>query len=143
MDGSMVACFGQLHPEIAAARKLRQDVYVAEIYLDRLYRHDLRAVRYERIPRYPAVDRDFSLLFDNSINFERIRAAVEALSLPELGRFQPLEIFRGGTIPAGKYSVLLRATFQSAERTLRDDEVALWAGQIIKALETLGGKLRA
>ena len=143
MDGSMVACFGQLHPEIAAARKLRQDVYIAEIYLDRLYRHDLRAVRYERIPRYPAVDRDFSFLFDNSINFERIRAAVEALSLPELRRFQPVEIFRGGAITAGKYSVLLRATFQSAERTLRDDEVALWSGQIIKTLETLGGKLRA
>jgi phenylalanyl-tRNA synthetase beta chain len=143
MDGSTVAHLGQLHPEVAAGRKLRQEVYIAELYLDRLYRQGLRAIRYERIPRYPAVDRDFSFLFDNSVNFERIRAAVEALSLPELRRFQPVEIFRGGTIPAGKYSVLLRATFQSAERTLRDDEVALWSGQIIKALETLGGKLRA
>ena len=143
MDGSMVACLGQLHPEITAARKLRQDVYLAEIYLDRLYRHDLRAIRYERIPRYPAVDRDFSFLFDNSVNFERIRTAVEALSLPELRRFEPAEIFRGGAVPVGEYSVLLRATFQSGERTLRDDEVARWSGQIIKALESLGGKLRA
>jgi hypothetical protein len=32
--------------------------------------------------------------------------------------------------------------FQSGERTLRDDEVAQWAGQITKALEALGGAQR-
>jgi phenylalanyl-tRNA synthetase beta chain len=57
--------------------------------------------------------------------------------------FRPVEIFRGGSVPAGKYSVLLRAEFQSVERTLRDDEVAQWSAQIIKALEQLGGTQRA
>jgi len=39
--------------------------------------------------------------------------------------------------------LLLRATFQSSERTLREDEVARWSGAIVKALEALGGALRA
>jgi phenylalanyl-tRNA synthetase beta chain len=43
----------------------------------------------------------------------------------------------------GKYSTLLRAEFQSQERTLRDDEVAQWSSQIVKALEALGGVLRS
>jgi phenylalanyl-tRNA synthetase beta chain len=38
---------------------------------------------------------------------------------------------------------LLRGTFQSGERTLREDEVARWSEQIVKALEGLGGILRA
>jgi phenylalanyl-tRNA synthetase beta chain len=143
LDGGMVARLGQLHPEVAAARKLRQDVYLGEIYLDRLYRHDLRPVRYQPISRYPAVDRDFSFLFANEVIFERIRAAVNALRIAELRAFWPVEIFRGGTVPAGQYSVLLRAEFQSVERTLRDDEVALWSTEIIKALKGLGGILRA
>jgi phenylalanyl-tRNA synthetase beta chain len=46
-------------------------------------------------------------------------------------------------VPAGQYSVLLRAEFQSVERTLRDDEVASWATQIIGALKALGGIQRA
>ena len=54
-----------------------------------------------------------------------------------------MEIFRGGNVPAGKYSLLLRARFQSADHTLREDEVAQWSAQIIKTLESLGGKLRA
>jgi phenylalanyl-tRNA synthetase beta chain len=46
-------------------------------------------------------------------------------------------------VPQGKYSVLLRAEFQSSERTLRDDEVGQSSAQIIKALEALGGNLRS
>ena len=58
-------------------------------------------------------------------------------------RFEPVEVFRGGSVPQGKYSILVRAEFQSRERTLRDEEVALWSQQVIKALEAIGGALRA
>ena len=143
LDGGMVARLGQLHPEVAVARKLRQDVYLAEIYLDRLYHHALRPLRCRPISRYPAVDRDFSFLFANEITFERIRAAVDALRIAELRSFWPVEIFRGGAVPAGQYSVLLRAEFQSVERTLRDDEVARWAAQIIDTLKALSGVQRS
>ena len=143
MDGALVAQFGQLHPDVAARRKLRQSVFVAEFYVDRLYPQGLRVVRYQPLPRYPAVERDFSFVFDDAATFEQIQRAVIALGLAELRSFIPVEIFRGGNVPAGRYSLLLRALFQSAERTLREDEVAQWSAQIIKALESLGGKLRA
>jgi phenylalanyl-tRNA synthetase beta chain len=149
MDGATVARFGELHPEIAAERKLRlsaqevPEIYLAEIDLERLFQHSLRQVRYQPIPRFPAVERDFSLLFDDGVTFERIRNAVFALRLAELRALDPIEVFRGGAVPAGKYSLLLRAKFQSADRTLRDDEVALWSQQIIVTLQSLGGTLRA
>ena len=143
MDGALVAQFGQLHPDVAARRKLRQSVFVAEFYVDRLYPQGLRVVRYQPLPRYPAVERDFSFVFDDAATFEQIQRAVIALGLAELRSFIPVEIFRGGNVPAGRYSLLLRARFQSAERTLREEEVAQWSAQIIKALESLGGKLRA
>jgi len=143
MDGATVAQFGQIHPDVAAARKLRQDVFVGEIYLDRLYQHDLREVRYEALPRFPAVERDFSFVFDDKVEFEKIHQNVSGLGITELRSFVPAEIFRGENVGAGKYSILMRAQFQSGERTLRDDEVAQWAGQIAKALEGLGGAQRA
>jgi phenylalanyl-tRNA synthetase beta chain len=143
MDREVVAQFGQIHPEIAAGRKLKQDIFVAELYLDRLFKRGLRGVRYEALPRYPAVERDFSFIFDDAVEFAKIEKIVAGLGLSELRSFFPVEIFRGGSIPAGKYSLLLRATFQSSERTLREDEVARWSGAIVKALEALGGALRA
>ncbi len=143
MDGKTVAHFGQLHPELAAARKLRQEVYAAEIMLDRLYRHALREPRYQPISKFPAVERDFSFVFNDAVTFEGIKSAVAELSLGELRNFVPAEIYRGEKVGAGKYSVLLHAEFQSKERTLRDDEVAQWSAQIIAKLEALGGMLRA
>ena len=143
MDGKTVARLGQLHPRLAAERKLKQEVFLAELDLERLFEHTLRKPRYQPISRYPEVDRDFSFLFDDAITFERIRATIVALRIAELTRLAPVEIFRGGNVPAGKYSLLLRVAFQSSDRTLRDDEVALWSQQIVKALEALGGSQRA
>jgi phenylalanyl-tRNA synthetase beta chain len=142
MDGGAVAQLGQIHPDVATVRKLRQDVLVAEIYLDQLYARSLRAVRYEPLPRFPSVERDFSFAFNDEVTFEKINRTVAALNLAELRSFAPAEIFRGGRVPAGKYSILLRARFQSSTRTLREDEVAKWADQVVKALEALGGTLR-
>ena len=142
MDGVTVAQFGQLHPDVAAARKLRQDVFIGEVDLDQLYRHDLRRVRYEALPRYPAVERDFSFLFADTVTFEKIESAVLGLGLTELRTFAPAEIFRGGSVPAGKYSILLRSVFQSGERTLSDAEVVKWAESIVSALKKLGGEQR-
>jgi phenylalanyl-tRNA synthetase beta chain len=142
MDGALVAQFGQIHPDIAATRKLRQRVFIAELYLDRLYAQGLRVIRYQPLPRYPGVERDFSFVFEDGVTFGSIQQTVVGLSLPELRSFVPVEIFRGGNVSAGKYSLLLRARFQSGERTLREDEVAQWSAQIIKGLEELGGRLR-
>ena len=143
LDGATVAQFGQIHPDVAAARKLKQDVFVAELYLDRLYQHDLHPVRYEALPRFPAVERDFSFVFDDGVEFEKIHQSLSGLGIAELRSFVPVEVFRGEKVGAGKYSILMRARLQSSERTLRDDEVAQWAGQITKALEGLGGVRRA
>jgi phenylalanyl-tRNA synthetase beta chain len=143
VEGATVARFGQIHPEITAVRKLRQEVFIAEIYLDQLYQQALREPRYQAIPRFPAVERDFSFFFDEATRFEQIRSAIAALGLKELASVRPAEVLPGGAAPAGKYSMLLRATFQSSERTLRDDEVAGWSVTIVRALEGLGGKLRA
>ncbi len=144
LDGETVARFGQLHPEVAAARKLRQDVFLAEVMLERLYKHPLREPKYQRFSKFPAVGRDFSFFFDDAVTFERIHSAVEALGIAEMQSFAPVEIYRGRKRwEHGKYSTLLHAEFQSQERTLRDDEVAQWSAQIVKALEVLGGTLRA
>jgi phenylalanyl-tRNA synthetase beta chain len=143
MDGEPVGQFGQLHPQVAAGRKLRQEVFIAELFADRLYQRRLREILYQPLPRFPGVERDFSFLFDDCVTFDKIQTAVRGLSLAELRSFSPVEIFRGGSVPFEQYSILLRATFQSLERTLREDEVADWSSKIVAALQHLGGTQRA
>ena len=143
MNGVVVAEFGQIHPVVAEARKLRQDVFLAEIDLEQLYEVGLRVVKFVPLGRYPAVERDFSFVFNDDVTFAQIQSAVEAVRVSELRELRPVEIFRGGSIASGKYSTLLRVRLQSAERTLRDDEIGQWSGKIVDALTKLGGVQRA
>jgi phenylalanyl-tRNA synthetase beta chain len=143
LDGAVVAQFGQIHPEVAAARKLRQEVFLAEFDFEQLYKQGLRPVKFAPLPKYPAVERDFSFVFADAVSFAEMHRAVEAVGVQELREFRPMEIFRGGAIAAGKYSILLRVKFQSSDRTLREDEVTQWSGKLVAALTGLGGVQRA
>jgi phenylalanyl-tRNA synthetase beta subunit len=53
-------------------------------------------------------------------------------------------LFRGKNVPAGKYSLMVRVTFQSREATLTDAQIADYSARIVAALESkLGATLRA
>jgi phenylalanyl-tRNA synthetase beta chain len=140
--GKTVAIFGQLHPEVAALRKLKQDVFVAEIFVEALYELALRQPAYTPVSKYPAVERDFSFALPEGVEFESIRQKLASLAIGELAEIIPAETFRGGSLAPGTYSFLLRVRFLSSGRTLKDDEVAIWSQQIVKAVEELGGFLR-
>jgi phenylalanyl-tRNA synthetase beta chain len=146
LDGSTIGYFGQLHPAEAQRRKLKQPVFVGELYLDRLYRQSLRQPATRDLSRYQAVRRDFSFIFPESVRWQAIESALRSLSIPELVRFEPKEILRdakGKLVPEGHYSALIGAVFQSNERTLREEELQQFSQNVITALEFLGGRLRS
>ena len=131
-EGTVVAYLGRLDGQIAEQRKLRQPVYLAEIFLDPLAEASLRRVSYRPLPRVPAVQRDFSLLVPEGTLFAEISAAVGPL--PHLVTLEPVEIFRGEQVPEGRYSLLLRAAWQRPDESLTDDEVNQYAQQIVHSL---------
>lgn len=143
MNGVVVAEFGQIDSAVMAERKLRQDVFLAEIDLEQLYDVGLRTVKFTPLGKYPLVERDFSFIFNDEVTFEQIQKAVQRVGIIELRELRPVEIFRGGSIPSGKHSILLRIRFQSNERTLREDEIAQWSAKIVDGLSRLGGVQRA
>ena len=138
---------GQLARSVAQRFKLRQEVYVAELQLEPLLEAIAKhraALQYEPLPRFPAVERDFSLVLADATTFAKIEETVRALAIPELRRVEAADLFRGGQIPAGKYSLLLRVTFQSDQATLTESQLTDFSGRIASALaEKLGATLRA
>ncbi len=145
LDGATMGWFGQLHPAEAERRKLKQTVWIGELWLDRLYKQALRQPVVEELSRYQPVRRDFSVTLPDGVLYAKVAAALEGLAIPELRSFESKEVLRdpkGKLVPAGHYSLLLRVVFQSHERTLREEEVQGWSQQVIAALEAEGGKLR-
>ncbi len=143
MDGHTVGWFGQLHPREAAARKLKEVVFIGEIYLDRLYELPVRKpAAKEHASRFQPVRRDYSLVLDESIGWEKIDQAVAALKLPELVEWRAREVFRDPKLGAREYSLLLGVTFQAPDRTLREEELQDFHSRVVAAVGTAGARLR-
>jgi len=142
VDGATVGWFGQLHPREAAARKLKEPVLVGELYLERLYKQALREPAAREISRFQPVRRDFSLILDESIGWEKIDQALAGLQVPELVEWRAREVFRDAKLGAGEYSLLLGATFQAADRTLREEELQSFQAQVVEAVGKAGARLR-
>jgi phenylalanyl-tRNA synthetase beta chain len=145
-DGALGVA-GQMARRVAEKFKLRQEVFLAEISLEPLYAA-VRAAKEERryvpLPRFPAVERDFSLLLAHGTAFSEVAAAIRALNISEIISIEAADLFRGKNVPAGKYSLLVRVTFQSNEATLTDAQTADFSTKIVAALEkSLGAQLRA
>ncbi len=147
VGNAVVGGAGELAPRVAEKFKLRQDVFLAEWALDPFYegyRLAREARQYRPISRFPAVERDFSLILPEGTSFAAVRETVEALGIREVVSIEAVDLFRGKHIPQGKFSLLVRVTFQSYEATLTEAHLSDFSSRIISAWEQkLGATLRA
>jgi phenylalanyl-tRNA synthetase beta chain len=142
VEGETVGWFGQLHPREAAARKIKDTVFIGEITIDRLYQLPLRKPAAREISRFQPVRRDFSLILDESIEWERIHQAIAELNIPELVEWRAREVFRDKKL-GRDYSLLLGVTFQAPDRTLREEELQDFQNRVVEAVGKAGARLRA
>jgi phenylalanyl-tRNA synthetase beta chain len=146
-SGGALGTAGKIGRKPAEVFKLRTDAFVADLALEPLLEAIDRARasrRYEPLPRFPAVERDFSLLLGDGIEFAQVQEAIRALQIPEVARVEAVDLFRGKNVPAGKYSLLVRVLFQNALATFTDVQLTDFSARIVAALEkSLGASLRA
>jgi phenylalanyl-tRNA synthetase beta chain len=127
--------------------KLRQDAFIAELELDPLcegYRAARAAMRYRPLSRFPAVERDFSLVLADGTSFSSVVETIRGLGIVEVSSINAVDLFRGKNVPEGKYSLLVRVTFGSQQATLTEAQLTDFWSRIVDALQkTLGATLRA
>jgi phenylalanyl-tRNA synthetase beta chain len=137
---------GQLSRRIAERLKFRQDVFLAEINLGPFYCAFYgvkNSRRYQPIPRFPAVERDFSLVLADGTHFSDVVKAISSLNIPEIAAIEAADLFRGKNIPAGKYSLLVKIALQPRSATLTDAQISEMSARIVSILEKeLGAQLR-
>jgi len=138
---------GELTRRVAEQLKLRQEIFLGELQLPPLYaaiRAAKESRKYEPVPRFPAVERDFSLLLADGTHFSDIIAAIRSLKIQEIASIEAIDLYRGKNVPAGQYSLLIRVTFQSRESTLTEAQLTDFSARIVATLEKqLSARLRA
>jgi phenylalanyl-tRNA synthetase beta chain len=134
-ENQPIGFMGRLDERLAADYKFRQPVYVAEINLSRLLEKAETPVLYHPLARYPAIDRDLSLLIDRRVTYAEIERAILAQQLEHLRQAKLVDVYEGVNLPEGKRSITLRIEYRADDRTLRDEEVDEMHARIVAALE--------
>jgi phenylalanyl-tRNA synthetase beta chain len=101
-------------------------------------------VTYRDVITYPPIRQDLAFVVDEGVPAGDLIAAAREAAGEELRDTRFLSDYRGDQIPAGKKSVAFSVAFQSAERTLSDDDAARLRAAIVSELSSrFGAELRA
>jgi phenylalanyl-tRNA synthetase beta chain len=142
-DNVSLGVVGQLHPKVCESYKVKQPIFLAEIRLDSCYLCSARERAVEELPKFPAVQRDLSIVVDQGIDYEAIEATILQSGIEEIKRCFPFDLYFGETLPSGKKSLSISIVYQSASRTLTEEEVNDFHEKILNLLQTkTGAQLR-
>ncbi len=100
-----------------------ENVYAAEIDLERLFSKQPKAFAFTPVAKFPAVVRDISLLVPDDVSFQDLKRTIEKVSLSILEEFKLVDLYKGEPIPADKISLSFRFVFRHSQRTLLAKEV--------------------
>jgi len=142
VEDDTVGILGDVHPRVAQAFELSDTVCLIEIDLEKLSDGIAGTREYQSIPRFPSVSRDVALVIDEQVTYGRVKE--KAQSFPLVTKVTLFDLYRGEQIAEGKKSFAIRIVYQSASRTLTDEEVDRTQKQMLARLgDELGATLRA
>jgi phenylalanyl-tRNA synthetase beta chain len=130
--------FGELHPA-----RLEGHWGVFELDLETLFAGVQPVPLYADVITYPPVRQDLAVTVAEEVAAGDLVAAAREAAGEELREARIFDVYRGEQVGEGKKSVALSLVFQSAERTLSDEEAAELRAKIVDALaERFGAELR-
>ena len=100
-------------------------------------------VRIKPIPRFPAIERDLSIVVAEETRWADIARAVQKGAPSELEDIQFVDVYRGKNIAPGSKSVTLSLRFRDEDGTLTHDTVDRYQSAVVESLnQAVGAELR-
>jgi phenylalanyl-tRNA synthetase beta chain len=140
--GRVIGYAGAVHPGTRAAWELKDEAVVLEIDVDDLLEAAPRTARFGALDRFPAVERDLSIVCDEATPAAEIDARVRAAAGERLRSVSLLDRYTGNQVPPDKVSLTVSLRFQDPERTLTSEEVQEAVDGVVRELRAAGFEIR-
>ncbi|HLF46180.1 MAG TPA: phenylalanine--tRNA ligase subunit beta [Chitinophagaceae bacterium] len=136
LNGQMIAVAGEVNKNILLRFGIKQPVFFASINwaLVTNFISQKKTVINE-LPRFPAMQRDISMLVPKQLAYDEVEKSVYKLKLGKLQKVKLFDIFESEKLGADKKSLAVNFTFLDTEKTLTDKEIDEWMIKIMVTLE--------
>jgi phenylalanyl-tRNA synthetase beta chain len=141
--GLKVGVVGVISKVAAAKADLKHIPVAAELDLTPLVEQTRHVPQLIPLPKYPAVERDVSLVVPEAVRYEALEAVLGKLALTDLEQTQHVVTYRGKPLEKGVKSVTVRLVFRSAEKSLKSEDADAAVNTFVeKAKAELGASVR-
>lgn len=139
-----LAAFGLVKSEIRRLSDVDNEIWYAELNLDLMLKKVRKtSMRYQDIPKFPAVRRDLALLIEGNISFEMIQKAAQGAEKKLLKAVDLFDVYIDKKLGENKKSYAVSFMFRHDEKTLTDAEVDKAMERITgEVLKVTGGAIR-
>ncbi|MGH2327422.1 phenylalanine--tRNA ligase subunit beta [Campylobacter taeniopygiae] len=137
IDDKNIGFIGRLHLKLENEKDLMK-TYVCELNLDLIKEEKKVAKNYSK---FPAVNRDLSVLVPKGYEYESIKKAIEELKLEILENFRLVDLYSDENLK-DFYSLTIAFVFRDMNKTLEDNQIVESMDKIIQKLKEMGLELR-
>ena len=138
IDREEVGIIGRVHPNVE-----KDDVFVCEISMTKLYGKDVKPIKYKESNKYPYISKDLAFIVDKNITNDIITETIKKAGGRLLTNIEVFDIYTGTGIGENEKSIAYSLKFEDQSRTLTDEEVMEVFNKIISEVETkLNAKVR-
>jgi len=123
-NGKVLVSFGVVAKSALKKADVDKDVFYADFNFDQV----ITLVRknkivYQEISKFPAVNRDLSMLIDKGVTFQQLKTIAQKTERKLLKDVNVFDVYEGDKLPAGKKSYALSFVLQDEEKTLTDKAI--------------------
>lgn len=134
---------GEIHPEVLKNLKTKTRITAVELDFETLWRLARSEHEFLSPSKFPAIVRDIALIVPEAVKIETILNIIENEGGQLLEDTDLFDYFQNDALKTEKQkSLAFHLTFQSSERTLKDEEVEKIIQSIMKAVEEKGWEVR-
>ena len=141
-DGTVIGYLGEVHPEVCDNYDLNTKAYVAVIDMPTIIPFTTFERKYEGIAKYPAVNRDISMVVPKDVLVGQIEDVITKRGGKILESYSLFDIYEGAQIKEGYKSVAYSISFRDKNKTLEENDVNAAMKKILNGLTDLGIELR-
>ena len=131
-----IGIIGEVSKEFLYYYELTNQVYVAIIKLDEVYKFEIKQPKFKSLTSFPSVYRDLAFVVRDEIQVGEVLDNIIAISGNLLNKCNLFDIYKGKPIEAGFKSIAFSLEFSSSSKTLTDEEIEPILKKIIDLVQT-------
>lgn len=139
LDGQRIGFLAAGKKKTLEAYDINQDVYIAQITLDKVIEDTVLRKKYQAIPRFPSSLRDISMLCDKILSAGDINTLIADSGGEIIRGIRLIDMYEGDQIPQDKKSLTYSIEYGLNDRTLTEEEIESAHSKI---KDSLVGKLK-